>query len=167
MAYQLKVDGMAELSETLSKMEEKAPAVAAQALYEGAGVMADEIRKGAEAIRTEPFKYAKPGDHRLPSQEEKQIVLDAAAGIAKFNKNGTEVDTSVGFQNSGYATLAGKTVPIPLIVNSINSGTSFMKKQPFIRKAARTASPKAIGKMTQKIESEWEKLYNETFGKTR
>lgn len=167
MAYQLKVDGMAELSETLSKMEQQAPAVAAQALFEGAGVMADEIRKGAEAIKTEPFKYAKPGEYRLPSPEEKQIILDAGAGIAKFNKNGTEVDTSVGFQSSGYAELEGKTRPIPLIVNSINSGTSFMKKQPFIRKAKNTGGKKAISKMTQKIESEWEKLYNETFGKTR
>ena len=58
MGYELKVDGMAEISETLSKLEERAPAVAAKALYEGAGIMADEVKKSADSIRTAPFKWA-------------------------------------------------------------------------------------------------------------
>ena len=45
------------------------------------------------------------------------------------------IQTSIGFDNSGYANMAGKTVPVPLIANSINHGTSFMQKQPFLRKA--------------------------------
>ena len=68
MAYQMKVDGMAEISDLLSQMEEKAPAVAARALYDGAGIMADEIRKGTETIKTAPFQYARNGT-RLPSPE--------------------------------------------------------------------------------------------------
>ena len=58
MGYELKVDGMAEISETLSKLEERAPAVAAKALYEGAGIMADEVKKSADSIRTAPGKRA-------------------------------------------------------------------------------------------------------------
>ena len=50
MGYELKVDGMTEISETLSKLEEKAPAVAAKALYEGAGIMAS----GKARIRYRP-----------------------------------------------------------------------------------------------------------------
>lgn len=152
MPYEMQVDGMAEISEMLDKLEQEAPKVAAMALYDGAGLMADEIRKGVESIQTAPFKYVKDGT-RLPSPEEKEIVRQAAAGIAKFNKNGTEVDTSVGFQNAGYADLNGTEKPIPVIVNAINSGTSFMKKQPFIRQAARTAAPKAIKKMSESINS--------------
>lgn len=162
MAYEMKVDGMAEISEHLSQLADRAPAVAAMALYNGAGLMADEIRKGAESIRTGPGSDR--NDARYATPEEKEIVLNAAAGIAKFNKNGTEVDTSVGFRNAGYAQLNGKTVPIPLIVNSINSGTSFMHKQPFFRKAARTATPKAMAKMKETVETEWQKIYRETIG---
>ena len=158
MAYQMNVDGMAELSEMLEKMENEAPKAAARALYTGAGMMSEEIRKGAGEIKTAPFKYAKPGETRLPSPEEKEIILAAGAGIAKFNKNGTEVDTSVGFRNSGYAELDGKMVPIPKIVNAINSGTSFMKKQPFVRKAARTASNKVLEAMRKSIEAEFEAI---------
>ena len=64
---------MAEISRLLERMEQQAPAVAAQALYEGAGIMADEIRKGAASISTEPFHYERDGQ-RLPSPEEKEIV---------------------------------------------------------------------------------------------
>ena len=163
MPYQMKVDGMAEISELLDKMDEKAPGVAAKALYEGAGIMADEIRKGAASIRTAPFKWASAsrGETRLPSPEEVEIVQTAAAGIAKFNKNGTEVDTSVGFRNAGYAKLKGKMVPIPKIVNAINSGTSFMKKQPFVRKSAAQATPKALEAMRKCIEAEFEAIGKE------
>lgn len=159
MAYQMNIDGMTELSELLSKMEEQAPGVAARALYDGAGVMADEIKKGAESIRTGPGSDR--NDARYATPEEKEIVLKASAGIAKFNKNGTEVDTSVGFRNAGYAELNGRTVPIPVIVNSINSGTSFMHKQPFVRKAAKSGSPKAMKAMKDRIESDFEAITKE------
>lgn len=160
MPYQMKVDGMTEISELLSQMEERAPAVAAKALYQGAGIMAEEVRNGAAGIRTAPFKWASAskGASRLPSPEEKEIVQAAAAGIAKFHKDGTEVDTSVGFRNAGYAKLKDKTVPIPKIVNAINSGTSFMQKQPFIRKAARSGAPRAMKAMKDAIEAEFEAM---------
>ena len=160
MPYQMKVDGMAEISEMLSRMEEQAPAVAAKALYDGAGIMAAEVNRGAAGIKTESFKYSnlRSDNTRLPSPEEKEIVMAAAAGIAKFSKNGTEVDTSVGFQNAGYAQLGKKMVPIPVVVNAINSGTSFMRKQPFVRRAATAATPKALEAMRKRIEEEFEAI---------
>ena len=158
MPYVMQVDGMAEISETLSKLEEAAPKVAAKALYDGAGIMADEVKKQAEGIKTAAFQYASGGKTRLPSPEEKEIVMKASAGIAKFKKDGTEVDTSVGFRNAGYAELAGKQVPIPKIVNAINSGTSFMNKQPFVRKAANNGGKKAMEAMKKVIETEFEAL---------
>ena len=158
MPYEMKVDGMAEISKQLEALDKGAPAAAAQALYKGAGIMAAEINQGAGQIKTAPFKFAGDGQTRLPSPEEKEIVMQAAAGIAKFDKNGTEVQTSVGFRNSGYATLNGKQKPIPQIVNAINSGTSFMNKQPFVRKAARSGAPKAMQAMRAEIESAFDAM---------
>lgn len=154
MPYEMKVDGMAEISKQLEALDKGAPAAAAQALYKGAGIMAAEINQGAGQIKTAPFKYAGSGQTRLPSPEEKEIVEKAAAGIAKFDKEGGSVDTSVGFRNAGYADLNGKTVPIPKIVNAINSGTSFMNKQPFVRKAAKAATPKVLAAMQERIDAE-------------
>ena len=156
MAYELKVDGMTEISEMLSKLEEAAPAVAPQALYEGAGIMSREITSAAGSIRTGPGPNRESARYATP--EEKAAVLSVGAGIAKFNKNGTEVDTSVGYRNSGYIDIKGKTKPIPLIVNSINSGTSFMHKQPFVRKAARSGGTKAMGVMKAFIEDAFGKI---------
>ena len=160
MRYELNVDGMAEISDLLSRMEEGAPGVAAQALYEGAGVMAEEVRKSADGIKTAPFKWAskRRNEMRLPSPEEKAIVQSAGVGIAKFDKNGTEVDTSVGYRNAGYAQLKGKTVPIPKIVNAINSGTSFMNRQPFVRKASHSGGQRAMNEMKATIEEAFEKM---------
>ncbi len=159
MPYKMRTEGMEELSGMLREMGESAESVASMALYDGAGIMADEIKKGAEGIKTAPFKYAGPGRTRMPSPEEKAVVLSAEGmGISRFKKDGDGVETSVGYASAGYAEMAGKTVPIPLIANSINSGTSFMQKQPFIRKAVNSGGKKAMRAMTDKVESEWEKM---------
>ena len=135
MGFSIQIEGMNELIRAMGTLPEQAEKVAAEALYEGAGIMADAVSHAVQGIATEPFKYAAGGKQRLPSPEEKAILESAKKGVAKFRKNGVSVQTSVGMQNSGYAILEGKTKPIPLIANSINSGTSFMKKQPFLRKA--------------------------------
>ena len=135
MAFKIQVTGFEELNRKMGKLPENAAKVAAEALYEGAGVVADKVSSAVQGIATEPFKYAARGKKRKPSPEEKAIVAGAKHGVAKFRKTGVSVQTSVGYQNAGYASLNGKTKPVPLIANSINSGTSFMQKQPFMRKA--------------------------------
>ena len=207
MAIQMKIDGMEEISKMLEELEEKAPFVASQALYKGAGEMADAVSKAARGIMTAPFKFAKPGETRLPSPEEKQILLDdGAMGIAKFDKNGAEVNTSVGYNGSGYARVtwnhmsssartnykevslkgheanassflkalrkagggnigkgAQNMKPIGVIANSINSGTSFMKKQPFFRKGAQDGAKKAEQTIIETVE----RLFNEIIRKNQ
>ena len=159
MGYALQVDGMEEISTMLEKMEQQAPTAAAKALYEGAGVMAEELKKSAATIKTATFKYAREGETRLPSPQEKAVILSAhGIGIARFRKDGVEVDTSVGYAGSGYAEMAGKEVPIPRVANAINSGTSFMQKQPFVRQAIRSGGNKAMKAMKDSIEKDFDAL---------
>ena len=156
MAFTMKTSGMDELVKRLEKLGEKAQGVASQALYEGAGVMADSVSQAVQGIATEPFRYGTSANRRKPSPEEKAILVNAKKGVSKFKKTTNEVYTNVGLNNSGYADLNGRTVPIPLIANAINSGTSFMQKQPFFRKA--TSKKNAA---IAKIESELEKRLDE------
>lgn len=152
MPYRLKVEGMDELTAMLAKAEDAAPGIAAQALYKGAGVVADEISNGARGLKTTPFRYAAGGRQREPSPEEKEALVSAgAAGIARFHKTGNSVDTSVGYGRSGYASVNGKSKPVAVIANAINSGTSFMKKQPFIRKAVSASQGKATAAIEEEI----------------
>ena len=206
MAYRLDFSGLEELSAMLSEMGDKAELVARQALYKGAGVMVKAVNKAAQDIRTAPFKYAKSGESRLPSPEEKQILLDHSAGIAKFEGSGAEVNTSIGYNTSGYAdvdwnhmsskartnykaqefkglenmttsTLKAAGVyqrnvqnrkPIGAIANAINSGTSFMQKQPFIRKGCNEGKKEADRVMTETVEKFYDEIVKkyESGGKT-
>ena len=170
MPYYIKTEGMDELIQKLEKAGDRALGVGARALYKGAGVVADAISSGARSIATEPFKYAHEGMKRKPSPDEKAILNAAgAAGIAKFDKNGLSVNTAVGYNRSGYAQVnwnhmsnkartkykikgGGNAKPVAVIANAINSGTSFMEKQPFIRKAITKSKGAAQGAMEATIE---------------
>lgn len=144
MAFYMEITGMDELTAKMQKLPDKGADVAALALYEGAAIVANAVSAAVQGIATEEFHYTKFGK-RLPSPEEKAILLSAKRGVAKFNKNHSRVDTSVGMQNAGYGTIKGKTKPIPQIANAINSGTSFMQPQPFFRKAVETSASAAAG----------------------
>ena len=85
-------------------------------------------------------------------------MANAKHGISKFRNDGTKIQTSIGYQNAGYATLKGKTKPIPLIVNSIEHGTSFMKKQPFMRKAISQNQAAAIAAVEAGIKKREDEL---------
>lgn len=159
MAFTIQVEGLKELMAKMDKAPKNAEKIAAKALYEGAGVMADAVSQAVQGIATEPFRFARGGQKRLPSPEEKALVASAKHGVAKFRKNGVSINTSVGFQNSGYGQLGKATKPIPQIANAINSGTSFMEKQPFMRKAFsqnKGAAEAAIAAGIQKYENELE-----------
>ena len=167
MPFTLEWSGADELLRKMDKLPEKAAKIAAEALYEGADVMADAVSRAVQGIATEEFRYAKGGETRMPSPEEKAIVMNQRRGISKFKNNGTVISTKVGVSSDGYSKitwnhaksgtrtkykigLGGKATgsqsqegkssglsakPVAVIINSIEHGTSFMKKQPFMRKA--------------------------------
>ena len=195
MAFMIDVSGMKELQEKIKKLQEKSQYAASEALYEGAGVVANAVSQAVQGIATEPFHYAKNGERRKPSPEEKAVLEEAPHGVAKFRKKLQRIDTSVGYNGNGYAEVnwnhmsskartnykaqrfkdhdymttstlkfAGtykrkvqNAKPIGAIANAINSGTSFMQKQPFMRKAFTKSKSKAI----ETIEAALEKRINE------
>ena len=162
MAYTMKVTGMDEIGRMLNKLGQKAGKVAAFGLYEGAGVMSREINASARTVIDSKFHYG-VFVKRLPSHEEKEAIQDAC-GIATFDKNGSEVNTSVGYGAAGYADIGGKTKPIPMIAAAINSGTSFMNKQPYFARAVTSGTRKANEAITNSINEQYEQLINESGG---
>lgn len=150
MAMTMQTEGLDALGAMIGKLGAEAQNVASGALYEGAGVMANAFSGAAGRIRTEPFTHKKA--RRLPSPEEKAAVT-GKTGIAKFNKNGSEVNTLVGVtRNAGYVQLGKRRTPVLEIARSINSGTSFMTKQPIFRQAVSGAKGAAENAMVAKAE---------------
>ena len=133
MAMTMRTVGLDEVMNTLARLNADAEKVAAASLYDGAGIIADAFDNAARSIRTEPFTQKKA--KRLPSPEEKAAII-GKTGIARFDKNGSEVNTLIGVSGAaGYANIGGKQKAVRLIARAINSGTSFMPKQPVFRKA--------------------------------
>ena len=209
MAYRMKTEGLKELIEQVKALGDAAWYIGSFALYDGASVMADAIDAEAKTIETEPFHYAAVtgATMRKASPEEKAIVTESdVIGIAKFRKRLGAVDTSVGYNSSGYAPVnwnhmsskartnykaqsfkgyenmttstlkfAGvykrgvqNMKPIGVIANAINSGTSFMDKDPFMRRAYRKGEQKAIEAIIRKGEEMIDKIIesNESGGKS-
>ena len=187
MAWGINMTGMNELIQSLDKLPKEGARIASEALYEGAGVVADSVSRAVNSIRTQPFKYASGGTLRLPSPEEKALVAGARHGVAKFKKTGVNVQTKVGYQTSGYGAITwnhaktgnsrtkykaggnGRMVhasrgtgqsmkPVPLIINSINSGTSFMSRQPFMNKSLGQSRAPAKAALENGIKSRLEEL---------
>ena len=161
MAMTMKVDGMEELSAMLRQLGDKAQAVASQSLYEGAKVMADAFKGAAGSIKAKRVKYPAPeGKKRLPSRDEKQAVMNAV-GVARFKTTGDGVDTLVGVGgHNGYAMIDGKMKPVRLIARAINSGTSFMDKQPVFRRAKNQFSSSASRAIADKAEQLYDEIIN-------
>ena len=209
MKYTLEAKGLDEVGEMLNQLGDSAKYVASMSLYEGAKVLADAITAEAKTIQTEPFHYAAVNGvtFRLPSPEEKEIITnDGAMGVAKFSPTGNGVETSIGYNGSGYApvnwnhmssrartnykaqsfkgkenmttsTLKAAGVykrgvqnmkPIGVIANSINSGTSFMKPQPFFRRAVNRTKSIAVDAIVKMAERLFDQIIsrNETGGKS-
>ena len=77
MAGTIKTDGIAQTLAMLATLGKAAQGVAAMALYVGAGIVADEVSREIQGISTAPFKYAKNGEKRKPSPEEKAVLMAA------------------------------------------------------------------------------------------
>lgn len=160
MPMTIKTDGMEELNRMMAQLGERAYDVASGALFDGAGIVADAMKSAINRIVTEPFNYVADPDSvgkRYASPDEKAALL-GKSGIAKFDKTGDGVDTVIGVSGAaGYANVGGKPKAVRLIARSINSGTSFMHKQPVFREAkSRSQSPAQAA-----IVSKAEQMFNE------
>lgn len=157
MAGYMKAEGLDEISKMLQDLGDNAREIAAAGLYKGAGVVADAFSNAVKSIQTEDFRYVKNGETRLASPAEK-AALEGRTGIAHFKGSAAEIDTLIGFKNAGYADVAGKRKPVAVIARSINSGTSFMEKQPVFRRAASKAKKEATTAIVDEIEKKIKEL---------
>ena len=143
------------LNETLAALEAvtNITGVSKAAVYAGAGVVIDTMKEEISTLQVtryygteQKMRYAWPGDSK--------VLLDAI-GIAKIAADET-VNTKVGFDGY-YEADNGERYPIPLLANSINHGTSFMYRQPFIDNTLKRCSKKVIAAMNEIFEESLKK----------
>lgn len=145
MAGSMHVTGTVELAEMLNRIGTQAGKIASFALYDGADVVADAYKDATSGIVARARgKGESRTEARYPTPEEKAAIQ---TGVARFRHDGDGVNTRVGAAE-GYTTVDGKRKAIKLIANAINSGTSFMHKQPVYRKAFNKSKKAAENAMT-------------------
>lgn len=151
------VKGLDELEKKLSKLGEKSIEIGKKVVRAGANPVADEIRKNLIENIKDPA-YAGKGDGGLWGVKKNYgkstgDLLDAL-GIspADVDKNGV-INVKVGF--SGYDR---KGVPNVLKARAMESGTSRLRKRPFVRPAVNKTRQKSKDAMAEKFD-ELVKIY--------
>ena len=149
--------GMDEYLAKLGNLEFAAPGLVGQAIYEGAKVVADQVRAEIEALPTaESKRVATPRD---PTQVEKDGLLDGL-GIAAKKNDGGYINVKVGMD--GYNTDKTKKYPRgkpnAMIARSIESGSTVMKRNAFISRAVNKTKKEAEAAMQKVIEEGIEKI---------
>ena len=149
--------GMDEYLAKLGNLEFAAPGLVGQAIYEGAKVVADQVRAEIEALPTaESKRVATPRD---PTQVEKDGLLDGLGVAKKKNDNGY-INVKIGMD--GYNTDKTKKYPRgkpnAMIARSIESGSTVMKRNAFISRAVNKTKKEAEAAMQKVIEEGIEKI---------
>lgn len=145
------IKGIDEYAEKLSKFGKDASKIAKKVVIAGANPIADEIRKNLIANIRDPSPAGKDGDAIVKQNYGKSTGdLVDSFGIAPpgIDRNGN-TNTHIGFE--GYDS---KGVPNALKARAMESGTSTLRKRPFVRPAVNKTKKKAIEEMGKKLDEE-------------
>lgn len=141
----------------LSRLEQNADSIIKQAVYQGAKVVADAIKSGAESLPEERFRKLGPGElFSGVTPEEKEAIVEGF-GLSDMERGAQGWNTKAGFV--GYVARQKtkkypKGTPVPMLVRSIESGSSVRRKIPFVRRAVKASQTQAVRAMGDTVEQE-------------
>ena len=151
----LKFKGLEEYEGKLLQLKNLSREMIGEAVFEGAGVVADAVK---DAIGSIPVDNRYAGGSTMLygiSEEQKQGLIDGF-GIAPMQNDNGYLHVKLGFD--GYNSVKTKNYPNgqpnSLIARSINSGTSFRQRIPFVDNAVSRAKAAAEEKMIEKLDTE-------------
>lgn len=129
------------------------------AVYDGADIAADIVRQEIQALPTDEHWGTPEHPKEGPSQEEKEGLLESF-GITPIRNDKGFINVKLGFD--GYH---GKPTPKyprgkpnQLVARGIESGTSFMKQNAFMKRAVRKCRKQAKQAMARRLDREIEKI---------
>lgn len=169
MRMVLRQYGLEDLYLKLETIATDSGAIARQCLFEGAKVVADELRQTVETIPTEEHHAVPAARNGIQlaylTPEEKAACLNGI-GVARHEERGDAYTTAVSF--NGYMDedaddrLTTKRyphgIPVAVIMRSLEIGSSVRKKYPVCRKAFNKAKPLALAAMQKKLDERINKM---------
>lgn len=155
--------GLDEYMRQLQKLGKNTDEILGAGVYAMAGVVADEIKKNIEALPAisdkENMKLHAFSDRSELTEKQKAGLLESFGITQMENDNGYR-NVKLGFD--GYNNVKTKKYPKgqpnALIARTVESGSTYMKKRPFIRPAINKKKKEAMEKCKTTID---EMIYNE------
>lgn len=157
--------GLDEYSKKLEILFKDTEKVVREAVYEGAAVVADEIKAGLKGLPIEEGGNGLPpvgtAEHKLSgvSRKQKSDLIDSF-GLAPIENDGGYIETKAGVD--GYGSIPTKKypngVPNAMLMRSIESGTTFRNKNPVFRKAVNRSRKQCEKKMAETIDQKIEEI---------
>ena len=143
-----------ELIQTLNHIADNSEEIAKKAIYEGAKILADQIKSNIESLPTDEEWGSSDHLKSGPTAKEKEEIKKGF-GLAKMLDSNGFINTKIGFGEAGYDS-RGK--PVQMIARSVNSGTTFMKRNPFFANGVRQGKGHAEQRMKEILEREIDNL---------
>lgn len=153
--------GIDEYAKKLGELWKDERKIIESAVYEGAGIVADEIKEGLKGIPIQEGKNGLPprGDSKNKltgiSRKQKQDLI-AGFGLSPMEDSGDFINTKAGFE--GYGSIKTKKypkgTPNAMLMRSVESGTSFREKRPTVRPAVNRAKKRAQEAMEKELDKQ-------------
>lgn len=154
--------GLTDYEIQLSKLEAGTREIAEKATYEGAKIVADEVKKNIESLQsihhTESMAAFQQGKPALLTNRMKQGLLKSF-GITPLREESGFYNVKLGFDGYNDVITKGypKGQPNNMIARACESGSSSMIKQPFMRTAVTASKSQAEAKMAEILDAEIKK----------
>jgi len=146
-----KVIGADNWIDMIEGLGRDAEGVASRVVYEGAATIADGVR---EAIKGLPAQSG-DGRHRRGVTDDERAGLLEGLGVASHQKSNGSVNTKIGF--SGYNAYVTKNYPKghpnSMVARSLESGTSWLQKTPFIAPTVRRLRASTVEAMQAELDN--------------
>lgn len=127
--------------------------ICGRCIFEGGRVMADGLKAKIDSI---PAWQNEPGHRARGVTDVERAGLKEGLGIAKMRTNGDEFDISIGFDgyNGDVTPKYPGGHPNSMIARTVESGTSWFAKTPFISQTGRANKGAAEAAMQQAFDEE-------------
>ena len=131
--------------------------IAGRAIHDGADIVANQIHANLQANLQDPESVSKKRNVLFKNLYQKPTGdLEESFGISKMKASPDGYDVKIGFD--GYDR---NGVPNQLKARAMESGTSVLRKRPFVRPAVQATKAACIKKMGEVIDEEIARIMNE------
>jgi phage protein, HK97 gp10 family len=153
------VKGLDEYARKLDRLGAQAPQIAKKAVYAGANVLANKVRENLEGNLQDLSYVGKQSTGgritRLLKRNRPTGDLLASFGIAPISADDRgNTNTKIGFEGYDH-----RGIPNALKARAMESGTSELRKRPFVRPAVNAVKGRAQQEMSSVIDEEISKIY--------